>query len=294
MMLATVTLWAFNLVVTKYVFEHGFEPLSYAVIRYGAAAALFVAFTWRREGSIRVRAADWKLLAGATVLLVLNQVAFVYALKLGSAATTGLILGATPVFAVLLAAVLRVERLTTRKGFATAVSFGGVALIALGSGGKFSDDVVPDLLAVVMAVTWAAYSVLMMPLMKRYSPYRVSAVVLLATILVLGAVGGPQTAGQDYSLGWLVWLCLAYAIVGPLFLTNIFYFTAIKRVGASHATIYGNLQPFLGAFFALLLLSEDITALEGVGGVLIAAGIVLIRWRPRRVWRRRSVPSFHE
>jgi drug/metabolite transporter (DMT)-like permease len=51
-------------------------------------------------------------------------------------------------------------------------------------------------------------------------------------------------------------------------------------VGPSRASLYANLQPFLGALFALLLLSERMTALQAAGGLAIAAGIVLARRRP--------------
>src|SRR5262249_36554181 len=161
---------------------------------------LFVLLTWRREGTIRMFRTDWKLIGGAVTLLLLNQLAFVYALKLGHATTTGLILGATPVFVLLIAAALGVEHVTARTILATAVSFGGVGLIAGGSSGSFSGDIGADLLAVSMAVTWAGYSVLMMPLMRRYSPYRISAVVLLAMWVVLMPIGAKETIDQTYSV----------------------------------------------------------------------------------------------
>ena len=70
-------------------------------------------------------------------------------------------------------------------------------------------------------------------------------------------------------------------------ITNVLWFTAIDRVGPSRASLYANLQPFLGALFALLLLSEQMTALQVVGGLAIAAGIVLAR-RAVRPFRRRE------
>ena len=39
MLLGTVLLWALNFTVTRYVLTHGFHPLAYATIRYGAATA---------------------------------------------------------------------------------------------------------------------------------------------------------------------------------------------------------------------------------------------------------------
>src|SRR6266511_1317766 len=51
-------------------------------------------------------------------------------------------------------------------------------VVAAGSGGV-SGDVKGDLLGVATAATWAAYSVAIAPLMRRYSPYRISAIVLV-------------------------------------------------------------------------------------------------------------------
>ena len=47
------------------------------------------------------------------------------------------------------------------------------------------------------------------------------------------------------------------------------WFTAIDRVGAARASLYANLQPFLGAFFALVVLSEEMGLLQIVGGIVI-------------------------
>jgi drug/metabolite transporter (DMT)-like permease len=94
------------------------------------------------------------------------------------------------------------------------------------------------------------------------------------------AASSGQIAGQDYGgLSSLVWLCLAYAIVGPLFLTNLLWFTAIHRVGPSRATLFANIQPFVAAVFALLILSEHLHWLQVVGGFTILGGIVLERQR---------------
>ena len=64
-----------------------------------------------------------------------------------------------------------------------------------------------------------------------------------------------------------------------LVLTNILWFTAIGRVGANRSSIYANLQPFLGALFAVMVLSETLTVLQAIGGAIIAAAIVIARSR---------------
>jgi drug/metabolite transporter (DMT)-like permease len=92
--------------------------------------------------------------------------------------------------------------------------------------------------------------------------------------------GISQTAQQSFDLGTLVWVCLAYAVIGPLVLTNILWFKAVSRIGPSRATLVANLQPFIAAVFALVLLSETITWVQIMGGFLIGGGILLAR-RPR-------------
>jgi drug/metabolite transporter (DMT)-like permease len=283
---ATVLIWAFNVTVTRYVLTHGFQPLAYGALRYAAAAVLAVAVALFLERSLSVGGRrSLLLIALAAGLLLINQVSFVYALKLSSATTVALIMGTTPIFTAIVASLVGLERLTPQFWIATAVGFAGVALVALGSGGGISSDLGGVLLAIALSASWGCYSVLIAPLMRRYSPYRISAVVLCVMCVPFVALSSVQIASQDYSsITPLIWACLAFAIVGPLFLTNLLWFTAVHRVGPARATLFANVQPFVAALFAFLILSEHLHWLEVVGGFTILAGIVLERyWRPAPV-----------
>jgi len=282
-LLATVLIWALNVSVTRYVLTHGFRPLAYASIRYALAALLAALFVLVLERSLAVHGRRaWTLIGVAALFLLANQICFVYSLKLASATTVSLIMGTTPIFAALFASVVGLEKLSGRFWIATAASFGGVALVALGSGGALSSDLGGELLAVGLSASWAAYSVCLTPLMGRYSPYRISGLVLLPMTAVLLLVSIGALGDQNYGeLPALDWLGLAYAVVGPLVLTNVLWFTAIRRVGPSRATLFGNLQPFLAVVIAVLLLSESLSSLQVAGGVLIAAGIVIGRVESR-------------
>jgi drug/metabolite transporter (DMT)-like permease len=275
MLLATVSLWALNFTVSKYILDEGFHPLAYSSVRYACAALLFAAITLAWEGSLRIARGELPLIVLCTAALFVNQLSFVYALKFTTATTVALLFGTLPIFTAIFARGSGVEHMSLRFWLAAGLSFAGVALVALGSGGDLSANLKGDALAILGAATWAAYSVTITPLMRRYSPFRLSAVFLLSVTVLLAVAGGPQIADQSFDFGALVWVGFAFAVLGPLVVTNLLWFTAIDRVGPSRASLFANLQPFLAAIVALVLLSEPITTVQVSGGLAIAGGIVL-------------------
>ena len=279
MLFATVVIWSLNFTVTKYVLNHGFKPLAYSAVRFGTAALLFIGFTWVREHSFRLQRRDVPFIIGAaTVGIFLNSVAFIYGTKLTTAATVALIFGTMPILTALFAAASGIERLHSRFWLAAAISFSGVCLVAFGAQSGISGDLLGYALALLATAAWAAYSVAIAPLMTRYTASRISAWALSIGALPLLVVGSPQLASQDFAdLPSVVWLAFAFAVLMPLFLTNLLWFNSIDQVGPSRASIYANLQPFLGALFALVLLHEPLTRYQVGGGLLIATGIVLSR-----------------
>ena len=150
-------------------------------------------------------------------------------------------------------------------------------MVAVGSGGGVSSQLWGDLLGVAASGTWAWYTVSVSPLLRRYSTLRLSTVAFAMGTTPLLIVGSHQIATQDYGVGVTIWLLLAFAIVGPLVVANLLWFGGISRVGPSRAAVYANLQPFLAAVFSVLILSEPLSGLQVVGGLAIAAGILLSR-----------------
>jgi len=115
--------------------------------------------------------------------------------------------------------------------------------------------------------------------MRTYSASRISSVVLALAWIPITITGAAQLRSQDWSLGSEVWALLVFATIGPLVLTNILWFRSLDRIGPARATLAANLQPFLAAAIAVVLLSESLGLFELAGGVLIAVGILAARRR---------------
>src|SRR5215210_1756229 len=176
MLLVTVTIWAFNFTVTRYAVTHGFHPLAYSALRFAAAATVVSGITYGVERSMRFERRHGLLLIGsAFVGIYLNSICFMYAIDLTNASTVALIFGSLPIVTALFAFALGVERLHRRFWVAAGISFLGVVLVAAGSANGVSGNVLGDLLAFVAAATWGFYAVAIVPLLGRYSVWRISA-----------------------------------------------------------------------------------------------------------------------
>jgi drug/metabolite transporter (DMT)-like permease len=277
LMLACVVVWGLNFTIAKFALVHFFLPLAYSAARFGIATITFAGLAYGRERTLRVDPPALRTMVaiGASVILV-NQVAFVYAIQLASASTVSLLFGTMPIFAALFSR----ERQSGRHWLAAGISFGGVALVAVGSGSDLSGDLGGILLGITAAAAWALYSVLLQPYVATYSSARVNTVTAVACCIPFLAIATPQFARQDWEgVNLTGWSALVFSGVIAYALTNVVWLVVIDRVGTPRASIYVNLQPFLGSLFAVVLLSERLHAIQIAGGAVIAAGIVVARWR---------------
>ena len=181
MLVVVVLLWSFGYTAGRYALTNGWETLQYSSSRFMIGAIVFAAVALYRERSIRIERADLiYLLPAGLVGIMLNQLSFTYSLTLTTATTVALVFGTLPIFAAILTRLLGWEVLTRRHWIATSVSFVGVALVAIGAYASLSGDLGGILLALVAVVTFAAFSVSVGPLMRKYSVYRVTAATTLA------------------------------------------------------------------------------------------------------------------
>jgi drug/metabolite transporter (DMT)-like permease len=276
LLLICVVSWGLNFTVTKYAQQHGFAPLGFAAPRLVMASVLVTTIAYWRERSLRVDGPDLRrlMLVGGVVVFG-NQLSFAFSFHFASAAVVALLFGTMPIVAVLISAALGLEQIRALKWAAAAVSFAGVAMVAVGAGGGTHSNVAGILLGLTSPTTFVVYSIALAPLVRRYGTHRVNALALLM------AVSAPTLVTMHWSrVSALAWLCLIYS-AAAYGLPNLLWFAAIDRVGTPRATLWANLQPFAGTMFALLILSEQVSALTFVGGGVLAAGIVISRLSPR-------------
>lgn len=282
-LLLVVAIWSVNFSVNRYGVTHGFDPMVFAGLRYLVAGAIFVAITLRLEGSIRPHREDLLVLGVFCIFSTLvNQVAFFYAIHLATASTVSLCFGALPAFVGLVGMAQGVQRPSPRHWLATLVSFGGVALVAVGGSSALSGDLGGVLLALAAVVSFAFYTISLARLGSTYSPYRLSALISIAIAVPLLALGAHGATTMHWgAIGGLGWGALAYTTLVGFVISNVLWIRALGTGGPNRSSLYANLQVFGGAAVGVLLLGEQLAGLQIAGGVVIAVGVALSARRLR-------------
>ena len=292
LLLTVVSLWGLNFSIVKFGLTE-IAPLAFPVFRFGVAGIVLLVVLRLREGSVGVRREDLPLLAVLGLFgIALSQISFVFALTNTSATDTALLMATAPIMTALLAVLVGLERPGRRYWIAVSIGLLGVVVIVIGGtrGAKLGSSLLGDGLALSNAVAGSVSALPIRPLLRRYSAHRILTYEMLIGTAILVPFAVPELLSQDYTRVTLAgWGSLGYAVVFSGIAAYLLYFTAIGHVGPSRAAAYQYLQSFLAVLFAVILLGERITLLQGLGGVIVVGSIILGRSRLGR--QPRSSPS---
>ncbi len=283
-LLVAFTLWALNFSIVKFGVSQ-FEPLAFAVIRFGLCGLILLLALRMREGSIGISRSDLPLVVLISILgITLTQACFVYALSTTGASDMALLTGTGPLVTVVLATAVGLERFGRLHWTAVGIGLLGVVLVvsggtqvAVGAHGQLG-----DLLALGNVVTSSAATIPIRHLMRRQSAHRILTYQMLIGTTILLPFAIPSMLTQNYAAVSLAgWGSLAYSAICAGILTNLLYFSAIGQIGPSRAAMFQYLQVPLGVLFAVVLLGESVTGVELVGGALIIGSVMLGRTQRR-------------
>lgn len=279
MLIGSQLLFSVDYTISRFMLTHGLDTFAFATLRLIAPAIVLglAMLRGRRHPRTTIGAGErrWPILATASVALAINQLTYGEALANGSAASSALIVGSLPVVAGLLAWVAGIDRPLPRRFWAAAgVGVLGVTLIAASARPHAGGGPPGELFAVGSVLSWAVYSVAAVPLIRWYGWLRAmaAAMALGAVPLCIAAILRPS--GGVGTFGVEVGTALTFSLAGVV-AAQVLWMQGIARVGPARAAVFTNLQPLLGALFAVLLLSEVLRWTHMIGGALILLALML-------------------
>jgi len=198
-------------------------------------------------------------------------------IKLTSVANSTLLANLASIFVTLAAWVLWREKPRALFLVALGLALGGVALLVHTSLSFSSTALLGDALGVVTAMFYAWYILAVKGLRDRgAATLQVMAVTTTLTALILFpvalATGEPMLPSSAY--GW--WVLVGLALISHAAGQGLIAY-ALAHLPAPFSSVGLLLQPVVAAFFAWVLLSEPVVALQIAGGLVVLAAIWLAR-----------------
>ncbi len=273
-------IWGSNFVVLKFTFLE-IAPMAFMPLRFLLASTLLLIVLASRERTLRLRREDYlKVALVGLVGTSLYQLLFINGVALTTASNSALILASTPAFIALINRISGHERLDRRGWLGIALAFLGILLIIESADGVEwgSATLVGDLLVLVAAICWSLYSVLSAPLLRVYSPLRVTALSTAIGTIPLLLLGSPAVWVQDWSrVGARGWMGLAFSSALAIVVAYVIWNVGVRRIGGARTATYNNLTPVVASLVAALFLNEAITPLKILGAAVIFVGLYFAR-----------------
>ena len=213
---------------------------------------------------------------------------------LASAHDGALLTTITPVFVVLLAWMLLGERPRWAMVVGMLLALVGVAIVvaaqtATASGTAASQEtaLLGDGMLLLSALCWALFTVVGAPLIRKHSALiAATSATRWSLLFMLPAAAIELAARNDWRALSVLSVspgavgAVLYLGLGATALAWFLWYRGIAHMEAGVASIYFFAQPVVGGLLAGVFLHEALPAAFWLGGLVLAAGILVVAWTP--------------
>ena len=278
--LATI-IWSGNFVVARGVINQ-IPPFGLAFYRWLTASIIIFPLAFRKFQTEKVVVIKnwkyffWVSLTGITFFNTLIYIAGHYssAINLALIGTTS-----SPVFAVALAAIFLKDKIKPLRILGMVICIGGIIILL--SGGSLRRLIsfhfsTGDLWVLAAALSFAIYNTLV-----RKKPAHISAVNFLfvvfsfGTLLLFPFFVWEVLNTDPIAWNWKLVGIIIYLGLGASVICYLLWNGAIARLGSPRTALFGNLIPIFSTLEAVWILSEEITLIHLISGLLVVTGLII-------------------
>ena len=275
--LLTILIWGTTFISTK-VLLTSFQPVEILFLRF-VLGFLALCLIYPRRLQLGERRQElWFAaagLCGVTLYYLLENIALTYTL----ASNVGVLVSVRPVFTALFSHfLLRREKLRPAFFAGLVVALAGVVLLSYNGSAVLKLDPRGDVLALLAAAIWSAYSLITRHISSFGYPvvqttrriFAYGLVFMLPALLIFGFRPSLAAVLEPVNL-----LNLVYLGLGACALCFVTWNFAVGKLGAVKTSTYIYLVPVVTLATSALVLGEPVTPLSAVGAALTVAGLAL-------------------
>ena len=212
--------------------------------------------------------------------ILLFTVCYFSAITIMPLSTAAILLYTSPIWIMLMSAVLFHEKITSRKIIALALAFAGCVLVS-----GFSGDGITAtglLFGLGSSIGYGLYSILGTIALRKYSPYTVTTYTFLIAAIGSWFINHPADMLSKFSsatdFNGLILLSLLTALLTAV-IPFLLYTLGLRNVEASKAGILATVEPMVATIVGITYFSEALTLLSGLGIFLILSAVVILNKR---------------
>lgn len=276
LMLVTSLLWGGNFVVAKSLVAHA-SPMTLTMARWLIAVIVLLPLVWWKEKRlVPAKAALVPLfLMGITGVALFNLFQFL-ALERTTSTNAGLISTMNTMSIALFSFAFLKEKINGLQLLAMVLSLIGVVLVLSKGDWQLLWNVqlnTGDLWMVAAVCVWGLYSVCSRWAMQTTSPLMATLYAGLFGVLVLVPFTISNFTFSEIDSTFI--LSLLYTGVISTVVCMVFWNIGVQQLGATTSGIFLNFNPIFTALLAFLFIGEQLSWLQGIGGITVIMGCYL-------------------
>jgi drug/metabolite transporter (DMT)-like permease len=280
-------LWGLSFVATKAALRE-ISPITLIFTRFALGVAVLVLVLKLKRESLVPPRDSWLMLATmGFVGIFLHQTVQAHGLTLTTAVRTGWLIGLTPIWSAVLAAIFLGEDFGPRKILGLFIGLIGALLVI--TRGELSAGVLTlpstrgDLLVFASTWTWAIYTILGRNTLKQLGSARATAAAMFAGWAMMIPFFVAAAGWHEYrDLSSTSIAAILFLGIGCSGLGYWFWYAALERIDASQVASFLYLEPLVTLLSAVALLGETVALSTIVGGLLVLAGVLTVQVAPSR------------
>ncbi len=273
----TVVIWATTFVSTK-VLLTDFTPIEILLFRFLIGLIVLI-IIYPKMLKVECKKQEFVFAAAGLCGVCLYYLIEIIALTYTMASNVGVIISVSPFFTAVLSVIFikKHEKLKINFFVGFLLALIGICLISF-NGSKIQFNPLGDILAVLAALVWAVYSLIM----AKISGYGYNVIQTTRRVFIYGIIFmflAVFIFGFEFNI---------YNFTKPIYILNIVYLGvgasaicfltwnfSVKTIGALKTSIYIYIVPVITVIASAIVLKEKLTLISILGTVLTIAGLIV-------------------
>lgn len=274
-------LFAINITISKSLLPDQISPEGLTLLRMLFASVMFwitSLFTTREH----VTRKDLGLLFLCSMTgIALNQGLFLFGLSQTSPIDASIISTASPIFVMVLAAIILNEPITRLKAFGVMLgATGAIALIlssiqvATGQSNMFG-----NLLCITSSFSYSIYLVIAKPITQRYSSVTMMKWMFLFAAIVISPFTYQnllETPAFHGTISFQNIASILYVLIGATFIPYLLIPMSLKRIRPTTMSMYNYIQPMGASTIAIIIGQDTFSIVKLIAAAFVFGGVYMV------------------